>query len=170
MTAADLPRLLPILIPLLVIAVVLLRTRRQQRIRPGRLWIAPLLITIGIGMGLYFQPHPQFGLAQYAVMALGAGLGVAAGMARAHTLRLSREPGSDVVLAQASPVAVLVIIALLGARMAVREGSGVDMAGNPGLVPALWPATIIDASMLFALVMIVTQRVVLWRRIAALPA
>jgi hypothetical protein len=170
MSPADLPRLLPILIPLAVLAVVLLRARRQQRIRASRLWIAPLFAALAIGSGLYFQPHPLFGLAQYAIMAVGAGLGIAAGMARAHTLRLSREAGSDVVLAQASPVAVLVIIVLLGTRMAMRQGSGIDMAGNPALVPGLWPATIIDASMLFALVMIVIQRVVLWRRIAALPA
>lgn len=167
MSAADLPRILPFAIPLLVVAVILLRARKPKRIHVGKLWIGPLFATLGISMGLWFTPHPPFGILQYAAMALAAGLGVAAGTARAHTLRLWREPGTGHVLAQASPVALLAIIVLVGVRMAVRQTGGINPVGS---TPGVWAATIIDASMLFALGMVISQQFMLWRRIDALPA
>ena len=172
MTSADLPRILPFAIPLLVVAAILLRARKPKRIYVGKLWIGPLCATLGISMGLWFTPHPPFGILQYAAMALAAGLGVAAGTARAHTLRLWREPETGHMLAQASPVALLAIIVLVGVRMAVRQTGGIDPGGiDPGSsTPGLWAATIIDASMLFALGMVISQQFMLWRRIGALPA
>jgi small basic protein len=167
MTSADLPRILPFAIPLLVVAAILLRARKPKRIYVGKLWIGPLCATLGISMGLWFTPHPPFGILQYAAMALAAGLGVAAGTARAHTLRLWREPATGHVLAQASPVALLAIIMLVGVRMAVRQTGGIDPGSS---TPGLWAATIIDASMLFALGMVISQQFMLWRRIDALPA
>lgn len=167
MSAADLPRILPFAIPLLVVAVILLRARKPKRIYVGKLWIGPLFATMGISMGLWFTPHPPFGFLHYSVLALAAGLGVAAGTARAHTLRLWREAETGHVLAQASPVALLVIIVLVGARMAVRQAGGIDPGGS---TPGVWASTIIDGSMLFALGMVISQQFMLWRRIDALPA
>ncbi len=165
MSAVDVNHILPFAISLLAVAVIVWRNRGQQSIKPGRLWLAPMLATLGIGMGLYFQPHPAFGIAQFAAMAAAAMAGSAVGMARARTLRLSRDPETGVVVAQASPLAILMLVVLLGARMALRSNAGPLI---PGHVPALWPATAVDASMLFALAMIVTQRAALWRRIARL--
>lgn len=167
MTAADLPRILPFAIPLIVVAVILLRARKPKRINPRKLWIGPVFATLGIGMGLWFTPHPPFGIVHYIAMALGIGLGIAAGSARAHTLGLSRDPATGDVMAKASPMALLIIIVLVGTRTAVRQ---LGSSGPGAAASAVWAATLIDASMLFALALLISQQVMLWRRINALPA
>jgi membrane protein CcdC involved in cytochrome C biogenesis len=151
--------LLPYLIPFIVLGILFLRMRpgRARPVRIASLWIAPLVATLGIGSALWFQPHPAFHVGAYAIFAVGLALGIGTGVLRAHTLTLRRCPDTDKVLMETSSFAFILLAALVLLRMAFR-----NMSGSLGVVA-------VDASMLFALGMIVTQRLTIWMRVRTLP-
>jgi len=152
--------LLPYVIPFVVLGILFLRNRpgRARPVRVAALWIVPLIATLGIGTGLYFQPHPNFYAGAYAALAVALALGIATGNLRARTLTLRRCPDTGRVLAETSSMAFVLLAALILLRMTFRQ-----MSGSLGVIA-------IDASMLFALGMIVTQRLTLWSRVRTLPA
>lgn len=151
---------LPYVIPIIVVGVLLLRNRpgRARPVRVTALWIVPLIAALAIGSGLYFQPHPTFYAGAYATFAGALALGIATGNLRARTLTLRRCPDTGKVLAETSSLAFLLLAALMLLRMTFRQ-----MSGSLGVIS-------IDASMLFALGMIATQRLTIWRRVRTLPA
>jgi hypothetical protein len=152
------PQWLAFLIPFAVIAIRLLRARKPRRIRPGRMWILPVFVTWGIGMGLWFSPHPA--ITPLTVAALLAGLlaGTAVGRWRAGHIALARADDGG-VLATMSPVALLFLVALFAVRQVLR-------AGAAQFDPAL-ALLITDALMLLVLGMLLTQQWILWRRVQA---
>ncbi len=150
------------LLPFAVIAVVFaLRWRRRDRttrVRTGWLWVAPVVATLAIGSGLWFMPHPA--LTPLTVLALAAGLavGIGTGIARAHAVKLSLHPETGEVMAQTGSFAIVLLLVLIAVRYAARAEFA---AGHTALL-------FIEASMLFALGMIVTQRLATFRRIRKL--
>ena len=156
MTAKD---ILPYLVPLIVVGVLFIRMRRMpaRPVNLAALWIVPLIAGIGIGTGLWFQPHPAFGVGAYLSLGVALTLGIATGFMRARTLTLRRCPDTGRVLMETSSLAFLLLIALVVVRSAFRGA-----AGSLGAVA-------VDASMLFALGMIVTQRLTIWRWVRAVP-
>ena len=151
--------IVPYVVPLVVVAILFFRMRRMpaRPVNMTSLWIVPLLASIGIGMGLWFTPHPAFGPAAYAIMAGALVLGVGIGLLRARTLSLRRCPETGRVLMETSMITFALLVALLLVRSAVRS-----MTGSLGAIA-------IDASMLFALGMVVTQRLAIWQRVRAMP-
>lgn len=157
----TLQQLLPILIPGLVIATLLRRANSSQRLRPERLWIMPALLTLLIGMGLYFNPHPALTFGNDAILAAALGLGVLTGTLRARSLVLHHNDEGH-LMARTSKFAVILLGGLIALRYAASHYT-TDMGRNV-------TAVAIDASMLFALAMVVSQRVALWRRTRAFVA
>ncbi len=151
---------LPYVVPIIVVGILFLRNRpgRARPVRVAALWIVPLIATLGIASALYFQPHPTFYAGAYATFAVALALGIATGNLRARTLTLRRCPDTSRVLAETSSLAFLLLAALMLLRMTFRQ-----MSGDLGVIA-------IDASMLFALGMIVTQRLTMWSRVRMLPA
>jgi Protein of unknown function (DUF1453) len=152
-------QLLPYIVPLIVIAVLYFRTSRSKP-RPvsvASLWIVPLVAMLGIGSALWFQPHPVFHVAAYAIFAVALALGIGTGALRAQTLTLRRCPDTGKVLMETSSYAFILLAALVLLRTAFR-----NMSGGLGVIA-------VDASMLFALGMIVTQRLTIWMRVRAMP-
>ena len=151
--------IVPYVVPLVVVAILFFRMRRMpaRPVNVATLWIVPLIAAAGIGMGLWFTPHPLFGPGAYAIMVSALILGIGTGLLRARTLVLRRCADTGRVLMETSTVTFVLLVALLLVRSAVR-----NMAGSMGAVA-------IDASMLFALGMVVTQRVAIWRRVRAVP-
>ena len=143
---------MPIIIPLIVVAMIALRARRERPLHPDRLWIAPVIITALIGMGLYFAPHPLFGPGDYAIFIAAAAAGVAFGWWRAHATVLRHDPDTGRIMASQSNLAVAVLAGVVVLRVGARQALG-DQAAVAG-----------DASMLFALGMVIALRVALWRR------
>jgi hypothetical protein len=146
--------LLPIAIMLVVVSIRLVRARKPQPLDPATMWRLPLFVTAMIGMGLWFQPHPD--PTPLTVLAFAAGLaaGAGVGVVRARHTALHHDPETGRLLATTSPVAVLVLVGVMITRQVVR----VEMTHGPYAIVA------IDALMLFALAMIVTTRLLLWRR------
>ncbi len=152
--------LLPYIIPIMVVGLLFLRNRpgRPRPVQVNALWIVPLIAVLAIGSGLYFQPHPTFYAGAYLTFGVALALGIATGNLRARTLTLRRCPDTGRVLAETSSFALALLAGLVLLRMTLRQ-----MSGSLGVIA-------IDASMLFALGMIVTQRLMILSRVRALPA
>lgn len=147
-------QLLPYIVPIIVVGVLYFRMQRMpaRPVSMTALWIVPLLAVLGIGSGLWFTPHPVFGPAAYAIMGAAMVLGVGTGIVRARTLTLRRCPDTGRILMETSNFAFVLLVGLVLVRSAFR-----NMAGSLGVVA-------VDASMLFALGMVVTQRLTIWQR------
>lgn len=139
--------------------IILLRNRRKRTLRPALMWIMPVLVTLGIGIGLWATtPHPHFGLVAWLAFAAALALGCAAGWQRGKTITIQKEPDGS-LKTQASPLGLILIIALLAVRAGLRQ----VMESNA----AAWhldAVVVTDAFMLFALGMIVTQRIEMYLR------
>ncbi len=150
----------PYFVPLLVVIVLFIRFRRGMVPRPvnaAALWIVPTIAIIGIGSALWLAPHPNATPLSLTIMAGALLLGIMTGMLRARTLTLVRDPESGGVTMQTSSYAFLLLVALVGIKAAVRQ-----FAGSAGML-------IVDGTLLFALGMIVTQRLTIWQRVRAMP-
>lgn len=148
----DPARILPLAIPLVFVAVIALRARRERPLYPDRLWIAPVVISVLIGSGLYFTPHPLFGPGAYLAFAVACLDGFAFGWWRAHATVLRHDADTDTIMASRSSLAVAVLAGIIVLRLGAREALGGQAAA------------VGDASMLFALAMVVALRLALWRR------
>jgi membrane protein CcdC involved in cytochrome C biogenesis len=153
----TLARLLPLLIPLLVIAVVMRRAVRGRKVRVERLWIAPAIALIGAGVLLYFQPPTDaLSLAVYAgVIALGGALG----WYRGAFTRLSVDAETHEVTSKASAAGIALILGAFVIRSGVRAFMG-ESASDLHVSAAL----VTDAFVLFAVAMVIVQRVEIWLR------
>ena len=161
------------LVPLAVIPVALvilfLRNRRPRTLHVKWMWVAPAIVGLAIGLGLwgstYADPtHAPFGPLDWAVVAVGLLLGAAAGWQRGKSVTITRRADGSLE-AQASPVGMLLIVGLLLLRQAVRPWMEANADG--------WhvsPVALQDAFLLFAAGMVVVQRIEMWLRARAILA
>lgn len=157
----DLSTILPIAIPLGIAVVLFLKPRRERPLHMGRLWIVPVLVTLLIGMGLAFTPHEPFGPLAYIGFVVAAGLGGLTGWWRAKTVAMRYDAAAGQVMARTSNFAVLVLVGLMALRSAVRLWlENADLGLNIGAVT--------DAFLIFAIGLVVGQRVEMWIRAQAL--
>lgn len=147
----------PVVIPLAIIAVLLVRQRKAQRLRIERLWIMPVLMTAFIGLGVANTPHSAFHPATYAAFAAALGLGLAAGWFRARTVPMSFDAATGSVVAEPSIVAIVVIAALFVIRSVLRMALS-------GTATGIDAGAISDGFLLFAVGLIVGGRVEMYLR------
>ncbi len=127
MAPAEPPAFLPYLIALPIIALVLWRNMRGRRLRLETLWIFPAILVAGAVVALVQSPAPSPVLeaSMAAVLAVGAGLG----WMRGKMMHLSIDPETHLVMAQASPLAIVFILALIvlrfGGRMILQQDASV---------------------------------------------
>ena len=155
--------------PLIGVAValpmMLLRNRRPRKMNVGLLWVAPVLVVVGIGAALYLQPHAPWGPLAYAGMTAGLAVGAVAGWWRGKTTAISRDPESGAILAQASPAGMILIVGLLLVRNAVRMWT----ESNPGAA-GFDAAAAADGLLLFAVGLVAVSRLEMWLRARRLQA
>lgn len=160
------PQAIQTWLPLLVIGVVLaLRWRnmaRPRRLRPGRLWIGPVVMTLIVALAVFGTPVSSAGM-----LALMGGLAIGAliGWRRAHLLRLDRDPLTGELQMRQTSAAFLLIIGLLAVKRVLVPRPGADAAGHITAQALL--AT--DALMGFALGMVLATNLTLWLRGRAVP-
>jgi membrane protein CcdC involved in cytochrome C biogenesis len=152
-----LARLLPLMIPLVVIALVMRRAVRGRKVRVERLWIAPSIALIGAGVLLYFQP-PTDTLSQ-AVYAGVIVVGGALGWYRGAFTRLSVDAETHEVTSKASAAGVALILGAFVIRSGVRA-----FMGEQSSALHVSAALVTDAFVLFAVAMVIVQRVEIWLR------
>lgn len=155
------------LIPLIVIAavlpLVLLRNRRPRTLRPKWMWVVPAIVVVMIGFGLWATlasdpGHARFRGIDFAILAAGLALGVLAGWQRGRMVVIHKDP-DGVLKAQASPLGLMLIVALLVGRQGLRallEPQAAEWGLNVLAVQ--------DAFMLLAVGLVVAQRVEIYIR------
>ncbi len=158
---------IPLLIALPIIALVMWRNMRGRRLRLEALWVLPAILIAACVVSLMQTPPPSTGLlvAMVAVLPLGAVLG----WLRGRMMRLSVDPETHLVTAQASPLAIVFILALVafrfGGRMVLDE-SAPSLHLSVLQISALF--------LIFAVGIVVAQRVEMglrcWRMIAGSKA
>jgi membrane protein CcdC involved in cytochrome C biogenesis len=128
------------------------------------MWVMPLLILLGIGAGLYFTPHEPFGPAAWAAFVAALAIGALAGWWRGKTITIQKV-ADGTLMAQASPFGLILIVGLLLGRTAIR--SVMESQAAYWHVDA---AVITDAFMLFAVGLVVAQRLEVFIRARAILA
>ena len=151
-------QIIPLAIIPVVLMLVLLRNRRPRALRPQWMWVVPLLILTGIGTGLYFTPHAPFGPAAYAAFAGALVIGGLIGWWRGKTVTIQKTADGS-LMAQASPLGLILIVGLVLGRTALR--SVMESQAASWSVDA---AVITDAFMLFAVGLVVAQRLEMFIR------
>ncbi|HZZ31974.1 MAG TPA: hypothetical protein VFE10_08260 [Phenylobacterium sp.] len=107
-----------LVIPLVVMALVILRNSRARRLRIETLWIAPVMILALVGLSLSQQgmPSPLLLGIDIAALVIGAGLG----WWRARFTHITVNPATHELTSRASPMGMLVILGLFAVRYGVR--------------------------------------------------
>ena len=111
------------LIPIVVFAVIFaFRLRRMSRMRPlklGQLWIVPAIYVVVVVASLIGQPPTPLG---WGLLVVGTALGAAIGWWRGKTVAIHVDPVSGTLNQKASPLGMLVLLVLVGAKFAARSG------------------------------------------------
>jgi hypothetical protein len=128
------PQMLQYILPLVLIAVVVaLRARKLSRKQPlklGRLWIRPVFLLAACILVLAI-PQPgvaprHFALADWAMLALAAGIGGIGGWYLGRTMAIEVHPEDGTLMVQASPVGLIVLVGLMLARTGLRAGARLE--------------------------------------------
>ncbi|WP_375380297.1 DUF1453 domain-containing protein [uncultured Sphingomonas sp.] len=111
------------LIPIAVIAVVFaFRARRMSRTRPlklGQLWIVPALYAMMVVLA-FVRVSPN--AAGWGAAAVGLAVGGALGWWRGKTIAIHVDPVTQTLSQRASPVGILILLALVVTRSAAQMG------------------------------------------------
>jgi len=141
----------------IVVGVMAMRNRRPRRLRLEAMWIRPLIFIALIGATFATAP-PPIGALGIGVLALALVVGVGLGWLRGSLMRIEVHPETHDISAQASPVGMLFILAVLGIRMYLRSAAATTpIAGLPATAVA-------DSLILLAGAMMITQSVEMWLR------
>jgi hypothetical protein len=155
------------LLPFMVIAVVMaLRLRSMSRERPlklATLWIVPVLYTLIAGsMLLSLTPTPL----GWGLLLLGLTIGLAVGWHRGKLIRIERNPETGELRQKASPIAMLLLVALIALKLGARAIFGETAAGHPSSSAML----LTDAFIGFALGLLSATRLEIYLRARRLLA
>ena len=153
---------IPYLIAVFVLAMVVRRSLRGQRLKVDRLWVIPVLLIVAAVMTIVQSPPQDPAMILALVLAALAGAGV--GWQRGRLTRINLDPDTGVLTSKASPAAVLLIVAVF----AVRYGLRFWLTQNPHKGGQALVAT--DALLLFGVGMIAVARIEMWIRCKRLMA
>jgi hypothetical protein len=106
------------MVPLVAIAMVILRNARARKLRIETLWIMPVVILALVGLSFSQQgmPSPLMLGIDIAALAIGALLG----WWRARFTHITVDPATHQLTSRASPVGMLVILGVFALRYVVR--------------------------------------------------
>lgn len=156
-------QLIPLIAIAAVIPLVLLRNRKPRTLRPEFLWVVPLLVVAAISFGFWAlsmssRGAPPTDPVSLLILAVGLALGAAFGWQRGKMTTIHKAP-DGVLKAQASPIGLFIIIGVMVGRRALEPWIAAHAAD--------WhinPLAILEAFMLFAAGMVVTQRIEMFIR------
>jgi len=156
--------LLPYLPIAIAVMILIRRTQRPRIIRPGRLWIAPVILFVLVGFYAFnaAQHGPRLSGGDWGVVAGLAAVGVVLGAVRAHSVKLQRHPDTGAIEARLSAWGLLIILVWMAGRILLRQSGLVNASAPFGLYT--------DGAMALALGVVLAQAVVLTRRCQAVMA
>ncbi len=115
--------LIGIAIATLFIGLRFFRARKARPLKLEWLWVTPAIL-IGLTLVLLVQMPPR-GL-EWAGLALALAIGAAIGWQRGRLMTITVDPQTHVLNQQASPAAMILLLALLVVRIGLREGLGAE--------------------------------------------
>jgi len=148
-------------LPFVILVVVLaLRLRLMSRERPLRvqtLWVVPVIYILLAGSMLLTLPPPPVG---WGLVVVGTAIGAAVGWHRGKLIRIHRDEQTGELRQKASPIALLLLAALVVLKLGTRAIFGETSAGHPGSGALL----LTDAFIGFALGLLSATRLELYLR------
>ena len=115
----------------IIAAVIAFRLRTMSRERPlklGTLWIAPVVYLLLMAWILFALPPTELG---WGLLALGLVVGGVLGWHRGKLIRIDRNPESGELRQKASPLAMILLLALIVLKLGARAIFGESAAGHP---------------------------------------
>ena len=148
-------------IPVVIIAVVMaLRLRSMSRERPlkvATLWVIPV-IYLAIVASMLFAMRPTVG--GWSLLVVGLVAGAAVGWHRGKLIRIERNAETGKLMQRASPLAMLLLLAIIVLKLGAKMIFGDTAAGQPGSGAML----LTDAFIGFALGLLSATRLELYLR------
>jgi hypothetical protein len=148
-------------IPIGIIVVVMaLRLRSMGRERPlnvGTLWVIPAIYLAIIASMLFALPPTAGG---WALVVAGSAAGAVLGWHRGKLIRIERNAQTGKLMQRASPLAMLLLVALIVLKLGARMMFGDTAAAQPGSSAML----LTDAFVGFALGLLSATRLELYLR------
>lgn len=159
----DFLQYLPILLVVAVIGFRLLRASQARKIRPGRLWIGPVYVMVGLAVMFTLLPAPLGNPLTIPIFAGAALIGVGVGYLRGKYQEFSIDPETGDVMSKASPIGTIVFLAVFLARFGLRTWMGNP---QPGMGKPMDPQLILytDAMLFFASGVVIATAWEVWRR------
>ncbi|MFC5345641.1 CcdC protein domain-containing protein [Brevundimonas staleyi] len=154
----------PLIVLLVLLPIILLRNRAPRTLRPQWMWVTPAIVVPLIGLGLWGSSqaqgadHTPFDTVSWLILAVGLGLGCVAGWWRGKMTTIQKH-ADGTLKAQASPLGIILIVGLFLGRSALR--SVLEPHAAAWHLNAL---AVADAFLLFAVGMIVVQRIEMFIR------
>jgi hypothetical protein len=149
------------LLPFVIVAVVLgLRFRSMSNERPLKLttlWLIPVIYLFLAGSMLFELPPPPLG---WALAVVGLGAGLVLGWYRGKMIQIERNPETGELSQRASPLAMILLAALVILKLGARAIFGETAATTPGSSALL----LTDAFLGFALGLLSATRLELYLR------
>ena len=148
----------------IALPLILLRNRAPRTLRPKWLWVTPAIIVPLMGLALWGSskapgaPHAAFDALSWVILAVGLILGGVFGWYRGKMTTIEKH-ADGTLKAQASPLGILLIIAVMLGRRALSswlEPHAAELGLNA--------LAITDAFLLFVVGMIVVQRIEMYIR------
>ena len=159
----DIAQYLPILLIAALIGFRLFRATQPRKINPLRLWIGPVIMLAGMVTLFTVAPMPlgnPFAIPIFAGVAL---IGAGVGYLRGKHQEFSIDPATGDVMSKASPIGMIVFLAVFVARFGLRSWMGNPMMGDGR---PMSPNVILytDATLFFAFAVVTTTAWEVWRR------
>ena len=155
------------LLPFVIVGVVMaLRLRSMGRERPlnvGTLWIVPAVYLLLVASMLIALPPTPAG---WALFAAGILAGAVLGWHRGKLIRIERNAETGKLMQRASPLAMLLLVALVVLKLGARTIFGETAATQPGSGATLLTDTFIG----FALGLLSATRLELYLRASRIVA
>jgi hypothetical protein len=149
------------ILPFVIIAVVVgLRLRSMSTERPLKietLWVIPVVYLALVAWMLFALPPT---LAGWGLLALGLVVGTALGWHRGKLIRIDRNAETGELRQKASPLAMILLLALIALKLGARAIFGETAAGHPASGAML----LTDAFIGFALGLLSATRLELYLR------
>jgi hypothetical protein len=149
------------ILPFVIIAVVLaLRFRSMSKERPlkiGTLWIVPVIYLLVAGSMMFAVPPSRLG---WALLAVGLAVGIGVGWHRGKLIRIERNAETGELRQRASPLAMILLVALVVLKLGARAIFGDTAAAHPSSSAML----LTDAFIGFALGLLSATRLELYLR------
>lgn len=164
-----LKQFVPLIGPILVLAIVAWRLSRASRgrpVKPNRLWIRPTVL--GLFLGLAFLHPAAITPLSIAIVLVAALAGVVLGYILACHQKLTIDPVSGAITSKMSPVGMVVFLGLIAVRYGVRMMVSGGEADVPGQAPSEAILLYTDAALVFAFGLVAAQAWEIWRRAKAL--